>query len=200
VYKLLTIKDKIRVPPSLFDKKKEESVRNAIKEELIGQLTKNKGVFLELVNIEEIGEGIIIPGDGAIYYETTFKILVYEPEMHEIVHGKVNEIVEFGAFVRISPFDSLVHISQVMDDYVSYSKTGNLLGKESKKSLSVGDKVIARIIAISVKNAENAKIGLTMRQPGLGKIEWIEEERKKAEEERKKIEEAKKEAKKEEKK
>ncbi len=183
MYKLLTIKDKIRVPPVLFDKNKENSVSDAIKEELIGKLTKNKGIFLELVKIEEIGEGTIIPGDGAIYYETIFKVLVYEPEMHELVHGKVKEIVEFGAFVSVGPFDSLVHISQVMDDYVSYSKTGNLQGRESKRSLSVGDKVIARVIAISVKSAENAKIGLTMRQPGLGRIEWIEEERKKAEEE-----------------
>jgi DNA-directed RNA polymerase subunit E' len=28
------------------------------------------------------------------------------------------------------------------------------------------------------KGARAGKIGLTMRQPGLGKLEWIEEERK----------------------
>jgi len=34
---------------------------------------------------------------------------------------------------------------------------------------------IARIVAISHKGDE-PKIGLTMRQPGLGKIEWITED------------------------
>ena len=38
---------------------------------------------------------------------------------------------------------------------------------------------MARIVAISFKTTP-PKIGLTMRQPGLGKVEWIQEEKKKA--------------------
>ena len=34
---------------------------------------------------------------------------------------------------------------------------------------------LARVVAISHKGGE-PKIGLTMRQPGLGKIEWIKED------------------------
>ncbi|MBI2143480.1 hypothetical protein HYU20_04040, partial [Candidatus Woesearchaeota archaeon] len=30
--------------------------------------------------------------------------------------------------------------------------------------------------AVSFKDIANPKIGLTMRQPGLGKLEWIEED------------------------
>jgi DNA-directed RNA polymerase subunit E' len=33
------------------------------------------------------------------------------------------------------------------------------------------------VIAISLKSTKGAKIGLTMRQPSLGKIEWIESEK-----------------------
>ncbi len=52
-----------------------------------------------------------------------------------------------------------------------------LIGKESKKVLRVGDKTISRIVALTINDANprHSKIGLTMRQPGLGKIEWIEE-------------------------
>ena len=39
---------------------------------------------------------------------------------------------------------------------------------------------MARIVSMSHKGGE-LKIGLTMRQPGLGKIEWIKEEQKKKE-------------------
>jgi len=39
---------------------------------------------------------------------------------------------------------------------------------------------LARIVAISYKAGE-PKIGLTMRQPGLGKIEWVEEDKRKQE-------------------
>jgi DNA-directed RNA polymerase subunit E' len=52
------------------------------------------------------------------------------------------------------------------------NKTGTLSGKASKRVLSKGDDCVARIVAISYKGGE-PKIGLTMRQPGLGKVEWV---------------------------
>jgi DNA-directed RNA polymerase subunit E' len=42
--------------------------------------------------------------------------------------------------------------------------------------LKEGDLCIARIVAISHKGNE-PKVGLTMRQPGLGKLEWVKEEK-----------------------
>jgi DNA-directed RNA polymerase subunit E' len=80
----------------------------------------------------------------------------------------------------------MIHISQTMEDYVSFSKSNTLLGKSSKRSLKQGDSCIARIVAISHKG-EEPKIGLTMRQPGLGKIEWIKEDQIRKEKTEKKI-------------
>ena len=81
----------------------------------------------------------------------------------------------------------MIHISQTMEDYVSLSKTGTLSGKASKRSLSKGDECIARVVAISYK-AGSPKIGLTMRQTGLGKLQWLDEEKKKREGVKKKVE------------
>lgn len=55
------------------------------------------------------------------------------------------------------------------------------MGKESKRALEEGNKVRARIVALSLKgkSSKETKIGLTMRQPGLGRFEWIEEEKEK---------------------
>ncbi len=193
MYSILELKSNVRVPPTLIDEKLKDSVKISLSEEFIGRLGKD-GVFLSIMDVKEIGEGTIIPGDGAIYYEVTFEALVYKPKMQEIVEGFITEIAGFGAFVRIGPIDGLVHISQVMDDYVNYSESGSLQGKESNRSLKVGDEVRARIVAISFKNVQGAKLGLTMRQPGLGKIKWIVEDKKKESEEQ--IEDNKKEGKK----
>jgi DNA-directed RNA polymerase subunit E' len=53
------------------------------------------------------------------------------------------------------------------------------VGKESKRELRVGDQVRARVVAVSIneRNPRESKIGLTMRQPGLGKLDWLEEDR-----------------------
>ena len=99
--------------------------------------------------------------------------------MHELVYGTISEITNFGAFIDMGVVRGMIHISQTMDDFVSFSKTGNLSGKDGKKSLNVDDKCMARIVAISFKG-EEPKIGLTMRQPGLGKLEWIAADKEKS--------------------
>ena len=186
MYSILKLKSKIRVPPQFLGKKLKEAVKSAVETEFIGALGKD-GLFLSVLNIEDIGEGVIIPGDGAVYYKTTFNALIYRPEMQEVVDGIISEIIEFGAFVRIGPMDGLIHVSQVMDDYVNYAESNVLQGKESKHILKAKDIVRARIIAISLKNIKGAKLGLTMRQPGLGKLEWIKAEKERGNEKSTKI-------------
>jgi len=181
MYAKLQLKSNIRVPPHLFKSDLKKAVSSAIEKEFVGHLGK-EGLFIVVLGVNEVGDGIIIPGDGAIYYETVFDMLVYKPILQEVVNGVVSEVTEFGVFLRIGPIDGLVHVSQVMDDFVSYSTAGVLTGKESKRTLKVKDVVRARIIAISLKSMKGAKLGLTMRQPGLGKIEWIMAEKKKEEE------------------
>jgi len=169
--------DRVRVDPINFKDDINESIKIEIMKNYENKLDESR-FLLCLIEVLKIGEGLIIPGDGAIYYETTFKILVYEPVIKEIVEGEVTEITEYGAFVRIGPIEGFIHMSQVMDDFVSFSKAKSLTGKESKKTLNIGDYVRARVIAVSMKNLKDAKIGLTMRQVGLGKIEWVAEQTK----------------------
>ena len=126
-----------------------------------------------------IGEGTIVPGDGASYYETSFEIISFKPELQEVLPGRIKDIADFGAFLNIGPIEGMIHISQTMDDFVSFSKEKALQGKETKRSLKIGDKCMARVIAVSYKDISNPKIGLTMRQPGLGRLDWIYEEKEK---------------------
>jgi DNA-directed RNA polymerase subunit E'/Rpb7 len=87
--------------------------------------------------VNEIGEGVIIPGDGAPYYDTTFELLTFKPELQEVVLGKIRDIADFGAFISLGPIEGMIHVSQTMDDFVSFSKDKVLIGKESKRSLNI---------------------------------------------------------------
>ena len=89
------------------------------------------------------------------------------------------DITEFGAFLRFGPVDGMIHVSQVMSDFVSYEpKTSLLMGRETKRKLKEGDVMVARIVSVSM-DRDQFKIGLTARQPGLGALEWIEYDKKK---------------------
>lgn len=175
----VTLKYHIRVPPSELKKNIKDTIYERLIHSFESFISPEIGYIISVNEILNIGEGIIIPEDGAAYYETDFKAIVYKPELQEVVFGKIIDITNFGAFINIGPTEGMVHISQTMDDFVSFNKSGTLTGKESKRSLKVNDKCRARIIAISYKDVINPKIGLTMRQPGLGALQHIEEKPKK---------------------
>lgn len=169
------VKDYIRVPPAMFNLNKRESVLQNVKSTYENYISKELGFVVNVVDVGEIKEGVIIPGDGAAYYDTEFELLTFKPEMNELVYGRIRDITDFGAFMEMGGAEGMVHISQSMDDFVSFSKEKVLQGKKSNQSLKVGDKCKARIIAISYKDLNNPKIGLTMRQEGLGKLEWLDQ-------------------------
>lgn len=182
MYLVSKIEDTVRIPPDRFEEPLEDVTIELLNDSYVGTIDKKLGLMVTVKEIEDIGIGKVIMGDGAAYHDVTFTALSFKPELHEVIEGEVIEITEFGAFIRIGPMDGLVHVSQVTDDYINYDgKRGALLGKESKKSLEEGNKVRARIVALSLKgkSSKETKIGLTMRQPGLGRFEWIEEEKNK---------------------
>ena len=170
------VKDHIRVSPELFDLSREEAIEECVRKKYEGYISEELGIVVDLYKVNEIGEGVIIPGDGASYYETKFELFTFKPELQEIVLGKIKDIADFGAFITIGPIEGMIHISQTMDDFVSFAKDKVLTGKETKRSLKVNDRCKARIIAVSFKDLSNPKLGLTMRQPFLGKTDWIDEE------------------------
>lgn len=173
------IEDYVRVSPELFALPVDGAIGAQLKRKYLNYIDKDLGVVVGVLDVTNVGEGIIIPGDGAAYYKSTFNLLTYLPELQELVFGEIKEITNFGAFMNLGCIDGMIHVSQTMDDFVSFSKSNTLVGKNGKRALKSGDLCLARIIAISHKG-DQPKIGLTMRQPGLGKLEWISEDKRKA--------------------
>ena len=120
MFKILTLKEKVRVPPVKFDVELEQGVKESLQDQVEGKLNPQIGVFLAVTEVLSIGDGSIVPEDGAVHYPVEFKVLVYKPDVNELVVGEIVDITEFGAFTRIGPIDALIHVSQVMDDKIAY--------------------------------------------------------------------------------
>src|SRR3989344_3689679 len=110
----IEIASHVRVPPTLFSIDVKEAILKRLNEQFDGYVSKDLGIIIGITEIVDIGDGIIIPGDGAAYYETTFKLIAFKPEMQEIVLGSISEITDFGAFMDIGAVDGMIHISQTM--------------------------------------------------------------------------------------
>ena len=170
--------DIVRIPPEMFERPLKEAALISLREKYEGTIDKELGLILAVFDVNVSEEGTIIHGDGATYHDAEFSMLTFKPLIKEVVEGEVVEITDFGAFVNLGPLDALTHKSQILDDVLMYdSRRGALIGKETKKILEKGDLVRIRIIAVSASLSNKVmKIGATMRQPFLGKLEWIRED------------------------
>ena len=162
MFYLLDVEDHVRVEPRYFGLKTREAIEKQLNEDFVDSVSKEFGYVIAVLSVGKIDDGVIIAGDGAAYYNSEFELLVWRPELHELVYGTIAEITNFGAFMQVGPAQGMIHISQTMEDYVSLTKSGTLSGKATKRSLAKGDECIARIVAISYKAGSTPTIGVTM--------------------------------------
>jgi len=177
-FKLIEAEDVVRIPPSELGRPIREVAKEQVKAKYENVVNEDLGYVILVVDVDVDPVGKILHGDGSTYHRATFKLLTFYPEVQEVIEGEVVEVTDFGAFVRMGTEDALLHVSQIMDDFNSNDeKHGFLIGKESQRKLGKGDMVRARIIAVSFpKGGRGGKIGITIRQPFLGKLEWIDED------------------------
>ena len=167
------LKDYVDLSPDLFEGDLNESIKEQLIRDYSDRTTEDFGLVVSVISVDGVGQGFKLPEDSSRHYIVDFTILSYKPELHEVIEGEVSSVTNFGVFVNMGIVDGLVHLSQTMVDQVSFSKTGMIQGSQTGQSLKTGDIVKASVVAVSFKDLRNVKIGLTMRQPGLGSTEWL---------------------------
>jgi len=185
LFRLVGVKDIIAIPftdlKNLGKINLDEIILNKIREKYEDKFIEKIGYIISIFNVKVSDYGILMARSDNIYTEVEFEMLTWYAKDREVVEAEVSDIKEFGAFLTIGPIEGLVHISQVCDDIVSYDKKGlRLLGKKTKRILEKHAMVRARIISVSyTPGSSSFKLAFTMRQPFLGKLEWINEDIKK---------------------
>ena len=184
MYKRVRLKDTVEVPPRHLADVSPELVKRLLQDKLEGRMDEDVGSVVSVTAVHDIGDGAVLPNRPGVYYEAEFDSVTFDPQMQEVVDDEVVEVVNFGAFVGIGPVDGLLHVSQISDEYLAYDEENQqLASRDSNRVLSVGDAVRARIVTKSIdeRNPRDSKIGLTAKQPGLGKHGWLAEDRQRRE-------------------
>jgi DNA-directed RNA polymerase subunit E' len=176
-----------RIPPDKLSEDYDTAMLEVTKASLEGKLVDFKSdkddnvslgkyFVISIISVQAIGDGVIVHGDGGVYQTVRYSALGYYIEMQEIVEGIVVSVQSFGLFVRFGPFEGLLHKSQIMDDRIDIDPgSQRLIGKDTKKEIKAGDKLRVRIVSLNLSSlsVRDSKIGLTMKQIGLGKLEWL---------------------------
>ena len=193
MYVVYRVRDVIRIPPSLFTLPLEEAARRVLMDRYIGYVDPELGVIVAVYNVKVSEYGRILPGDGATYHESEFDVLAYKPVVKEVVEGVVVNVPDFGLFVNLGPIDGFVHRTQISDEELRYDEQRKaFIGVRSGRVIEKGDEVRARVIAVSMPSepSQKPRVQLTMRQPLMGKLEWVREEVRRIEEAAKRAEKA----------
>ncbi len=178
MYKLIRAKGIVRIPPESFGKPLEEVALENLRHNYQEKLSPEFGLVLAILKAKVSEEGQIVYGDGATYHEVEFEMLSYVPMLQEVVEGEVQQVDNYGVYVSLGPMDGLLHISQITDESMKFDRNrGTIYTEKTKKVIQQGDLIRARITTISASAGRLPKIGLTSRQPALGKAEWIRKEK-----------------------
>lgn len=171
MFRVVSIEDIIRIPPDRFGEDLTKIAYDQLREKYLGRVDPDLGLVIAVWHVDVNPEGVIVPGDGATYHEAKADLLTYYPIMHEVVEGEVVDVKKIGIFVNVGPVDTFVHISQIADDRMIYDEyRGILQGEETKITVGKGDIVRGRIVNVSLAPPTHIRIGMTMKQPTLGKI------------------------------
>jgi DNA-directed RNA polymerase subunit E' len=185
LYAVIEVEDYVRIPPSKFGRPVEDVVYEELKSKYEGALIQVEdsgrsrlGIIVAIMETNADPMGTVIPGDGATYHKTRFKALVFMPFEKEVVEGEVVSVTRAGLYVNLGVLDGFIHINQVADERVVFDTArGSLLLEETRRYVEKGDVVRARIYVVSTLPGKGLRIHMTMRQPQLGKLEWISKSR-----------------------
>jgi len=182
VFMLVKARDVIRIPPSKFMRPLESVVLEELRSKYENMLVyieepggaKHLAVIIAIVSVNVDSLGLVIPGDGASYHNVIFEFVAFSPFIKEVVEGEVVSVTRSGLYVNLGVIDGFIHINQVSDEHVTFdTASGSLLLEESRRRVERGDIVRARVYATGILPGKGIRIHMTMRQPGLGKLEWI---------------------------
>jgi len=179
MYKLVTLEDVVGIPPRLFDRPLEEAALEVLRDTYEGRVVEGVGLIISVLGVEASPEGYLTFGDANSYHECRFTALVFNAIPQEVVEGEVILVENVGITVRLGVIDGFVHKSQIFPtrDVIYDRDQGIVIAESGKRVIRRGDIVRARVVGVSYDEVKGMlRVRLTMRQPYLGKLDYIREQ------------------------
>lgn len=107
MYILTKLSDFIRIPPNAFNIPIKESLQDEIHKKYSNKIIVNIGLAISVWDILDVKEGLLRPGDGGLFVEIQFRMIVWKPFIGEILEGTVLDCSLEGIKVNLGFFDEI---------------------------------------------------------------------------------------------
>jgi len=108
MFVLMTVADTICIPPHMFVQPTLTSVHSEIETKYPNRVLMDAGlVICRYGDALEVGDGVLVAGDGAAHHEVVFRLIIFRPFVDEVLVGTVAESTEEGVRVTLGFFDDV---------------------------------------------------------------------------------------------
>ncbi|KAL7551475.1 hypothetical protein ACHAWF_014660, partial [Thalassiosira exigua] len=111
MFVLTLLADTIRIPPNLLAEPTVDSVQTEIEKRCPNKIIHGVGLIICPYGPPlEVGDGMLVPGDGGAHHQVVFQCVVFRPFVEEVLVGTVKESHESGVTVSVGGFFDHVFI------------------------------------------------------------------------------------------
>jgi DNA-directed RNA polymerase III subunit RPC8 len=108
MFVLAKFRDIIRVPACKLGHPIEEVLAEELNKRFANKVVLNVGLVICLNNIVDVGESYIYCGDGAIHTRCLYQMIVFRPQVGEILCGTLKSSSKEGLNISLGFFDSII--------------------------------------------------------------------------------------------
>ncbi|CAH0389311.1 unnamed protein product [Bemisia tabaci] len=104
----ISLEHEILLHPRYFGPQLFDTVKAKLYSEVEGTCTGKYGFVIAVTTIDNIGAGLIQPGQGFVVYPVKYKAIVFRPFKGEVLDGVVTQVNKVGMFVEIGPLSCFI--------------------------------------------------------------------------------------------
>ncbi|KAH8399126.1 hypothetical protein KR215_002850, partial [Drosophila sulfurigaster] len=104
----ISLEHEILLHPRYFGPQLLETVKQKLYSEVEGTCTGKYGFVIAVTTIDQIGSGVIQPGQGFVVYPVKYKAIVFRPFKGEVLDAVVKQINKVGMFAEIGPLSCFI--------------------------------------------------------------------------------------------
>ncbi|KND01414.1 DNA-directed RNA polymerase II subunit RPB7 [Spizellomyces punctatus DAOM BR117] len=175
---LKTLHHTVRLPPQFFGPRLREHVERKLYDEVEGHIEGRYGHIICVLDILDVGRGVLQPMTGLAEFNVVYKALVLKVFKNMVVDGVVTTVNQLGFWAEIGPLQMFV-AATLIPSYYRFDPSANPPayvsdGEEADISLRIekGQAVRARIIGMRTDAREIFCVG-TIKEDYLGPQEEL---------------------------
>ncbi|MEW5306280.1 MAG: hypothetical protein WDW38_009122 [Sanguina aurantia] len=126
MFVLSVLEDDVRVLPSDLTKAPLDAVTDVLQSRFLDKVIPDLGLVITVYDVTSIEGGFVYPNDGAAYFKTVFRLVIFRPFLGEVLVGKLKSSSRAGLTISLDFFDDVFVPEHALQDPSFYNEEEKL--------------------------------------------------------------------------